>query len=235
MISFPIGIFFVFVVFAVSMGSEDLPLYFNLHSAVLVGGGTLALFFFTTPMNVIQSLSHQVSLLVKKSENFDDVKASLIQLAQNKNETVNTKEELILYAQDLWRQGTEHELFIILISQKRKDLEQKSVDAIQSLKNLAKYPPSLGMAGTVMGIVTLFRTLEKGKDQIGPALAMALTATFFGLMIANGIVMPLADRLQIRHLSYTHYLSHVYQVLLLINQEESEVLIEEEVELRASA
>ena len=132
-------------------------------------------------------------------------------------------------------QGISQDLFVVLLSQKRKEIEQRSVDAIQCLKNLAKYPPALGMAGTVMGIVTLFQSLDGGKDKIGPALALAMTATFFGLAIANGIVMPLSDRLQIRHLSQTHYLTNVYQVLLLINQDESSHLIEEEVQYRATA
>ncbi|MNY80124.1 hypothetical protein D3C86_2210340 [compost metagenome] len=62
-----------------------------------------------------------------------------------------------------------------------------------------------------------------------------MTATFFGLAIANGIVMPLADRLQIRNLAQKHYVTNVYQVLLLINQDESSHLIEEEVQHRATA
>ncbi len=235
MLSLPIGAIVTIAIFAISMGFENIPIYFNLHSALLVGGGTISILLFATPLHVLGNLKNQLKSLFDKPYNFSHVQTELIQLAKNKNKQVTSNDELVKYAQDLWMQGTEHELFIVLLSQKRKELDQQSVDSIQCLKNLAKYPPALGMAGTVMGIVELFKSMENGKSQIGPALAMALTATFFGLMIANAIVMPLSDRLQVRHLSYSHYLSNVYQVLLLINQEESEVLIEDEVKLRATA
>lgn len=235
MLSLPIGAILTVIIFVLSMGIPNIPIYFNFHSAVLVGGGTVAILLFATPVPVLLNLKDQIKSLFLKSRDFENVQTELVQLAKNRSKQVTSTEPLIMYAQDLWMQGIEHELFIVLVSQKRKELEQQSVDSIQSLKNLAKYPPALGMAGTVMGIVELFKTMESGKGQIGPALAMALTATFFGLMIANAIVMPISDRLQVRLLSYTHYLNHVYEVLLLINQEESEVLIEDEVKLRATA
>lgn len=232
MISLPIGVALTFAIFLLSMGTSNLPLYFNFHSLLLVGGGTVAILFFSSPVSVLKNLSRELLALVRKFPLFLNVRADLVTLAKNRNASLQSQDELVAYAQDLWTQGISHDLFIVLLSQKRKEIEQRSVDSIQCLKNLAKYPPSLGMAGTVMGIVTLFQSLEN-KDKIGPALAMALTATFFGLCVANGIVMPLADRLQIRHIAHVHYLNNVYQVLLLINQEEAENLIEEEVNLRA--
>lgn len=233
MISLPIGAILTAIVFILSMGVDSLGLYFNFHSLLLVGGGTVTILLFSAPISVLSNLSTQLKSLLKKAPEFEDVKSDLIQLGKNKVSSLQSSEEMITYAQDLWTQGVSHDLFIVLLSQKRKEIEQRSVDSIQALKNLAKYPPALGMAGTVMGIVTLFQTLDSGKDKIGPALAMALTATFFGLAIANGIVMPLSDRLQVRHLHHVHYLNNLYQVLLLINQDEAEQLIEDEVTLRA--
>lgn len=233
MISLPIGFIATFAVFLISMGWESLPLYFNLHSTILVGGGTLTILFFSTPSGVLAHLGREFVHLFAAAPSFGKQRSALISLAKNRTAPVESRDDLILYAQDLWTQGVAHDLFVVLISQKRKEIEQKSVDTIQSLKNLAKYPPALGMAGTVMGIVTLFQSLEGGKEKIGPALAIALTATFFGLVIANGLVMPLADRLQIRHLTQSQYLDHIYQVLLLINEEEAAQLIEDEVKLRA--
>lgn len=232
--SLPIGAILTFLVFIFSMGVENLGLYFNWHSLLLVGGGTAAIFAFSTPSSVLFGFWKEVAELFKRSVQFTEVKEALVSLSKNKNLTLNSKEELINYAQDLWSQGTSQDLFVVLLSQKRKEIEQRSVDSIQSLKNLAKYPPALGMAGTVMGIVTLFQSLDSNKSGIGPALAMALTATFFGLAIANGIVMPISDRLQVRHLARSRFLEQVYQVLLLINQEEASGLIEEEVRLRGA-
>lgn len=235
MISLPIGAVLTIFIFLISMGFGNLGIYFNAHSAILVGGGTVAILFFSCPNAVLMNLVREIRSLFKGHDAFANVSDDLAKLSKNKDSATTSGDELISYAKDLWLQGISQDLFVVLLSQKRKEIEQRSVDAIQCLKNLAKYPPALGMAGTVMGIVTLFQSLDGGKDKIGPALALAMTATFFGLAIANGIVMPLSDRLQIRHLSQTHYLTNVYQVLLLINQDESSHLIEEEVQYRATA
>lgn len=235
MISLPIGAALTVLVFLYSMGFGNLELYFNLHSAILVGGGTVAILLFSCPNNVLSHLSREVRRLFSSAKKFRDVSEDLALIAKDREARTLSGDELIAYAQDMWLQGISQDLFVVLLSQKRKEIEQRSVDAIQCLKNLAKYPPALGMAGTVMGIVTLFQSLESNKSQIGPALALALTATFFGLAISNGIVMPLADRLQIRHIAQNHYLMNVYQVILLINQDESSHLISEEVQLRATA
>ena len=232
--SLPIGFALTVIIFILSMGLDSLALYFNFHSALLVGGGTLAILYFSNSHSVLRNLWLQMKFLFTKDELLVQVQEDLKTLSQNKFADKKSEDELIAYAQDLWGQGINQELFIVLLSQKRKEIEQRSVDAIQCLKNLAKYPPALGMAGTVMGIVTLFQNLDKQKDQIGASLALALTATFFGLAIANAFVMPLSDRLQLRNISQKQYLQNVYQMLLLINQDEAAYLIDEEVQLRAS-
>jgi chemotaxis protein MotA len=233
MISFPIGLVLTLGIFIASMGLERLTLYFNLHSIVLVGGGTLTILLLSAPVKALKELLREVLALFRPSKGLSDARPDLLALARAKDSQLQSGDEFLLYAQDLWTQGVSRDIFIVLLSQKRDEIQQRSVEAIQCLKNLAKYPPALGMAGTVMGIVTLFQSLDAGKDKIGPALALALTATFFGLIIANAFVMPVADRLQLRQLSQVNYLNSLYQVLLLINEGESEQLIEDEVKLRA--
>ncbi len=152
MISLPIGFIATIAVFILSMGIENLALYFNLHSLILVGGGTVAILLFANPMSVLKHLGRDIVELFRPAKDFANVREQLKKLASNKSTPVETEEELIRYAQDLWSQGLASELVIVLLSQKRQELEQRFVDAIQCLKNLSKYPPALGMAGTVMGI-----------------------------------------------------------------------------------
>lgn len=233
MITFPIGFVFVFGIFIYSMGLNNLGLYLNMHSILLVGGGTIAILLFASPSRTLKNLFTTIRNVFREEKHFSKVKSDLISLAGTKNKNITSKEELIIYAQDLWEQGVAPDMFVVLLSQRKQEIEHRSVESIQTLKNLAKYPPALGMAGTVMGIVTLFQSLDEGKEKIGPALALAMTATFFGLAIANAIVMPLSDRLQVRQLNDEHYLQNVYQVLLLINNGESFHIISEEVTQRA--
>lgn len=234
MISLPIGFILSCLIFAASMGTSNFLFYFNFHSLTLICGGSLAILLMSNPTDVLKNLFTETKNLFKKEYNLNNVTEDLVKLSTNRFDKLQSSEPLVAYAQDLWAQGIPQDMFVVLVSQKRKELEQKTTDAIQCLKNLSKYPSALGMVGTVMGIVSLFKNLDSNKSQIGPAFAAALTATFFGLILSNGLVMPLADRLQVRHMNHKKYLQHVYQVLLLINQNEASHLIENEVTQRAA-
>jgi chemotaxis protein MotA len=201
MISLPIGFIVTLGVILLSIKSGNLGLFLNTHSILIVGGGTLGILLFSSPMTTLKSLWRETTTLFTKSPELKNVQSLIMSLSKNRHQNIESDDELIRYGQELWQQGLSADLFVVLLSQKRKEIEQRSADSIQALKNLAKYPPALGMAGTVMGIVELFQGLQENKSQIGPAFAMALTATFFGLLIANVMIMPLADRMHVRHMS----------------------------------
>lgn len=64
-----------------------------------------------------------------------------------------------------------------------------------SIRALAKYPPAFGLAGTVLGLVHLMRGVSDGMSpqETGVRMAIALVATFYGLLVANLVVSPLGD------------------------------------------
>jgi len=65
------------------------------------------------------------------------------------------------------------------------------------LKTLRAVPPAFGMLGTTMGLIALFAEIG-GADalkSIGPAMAIALTSTLYGLITAYIVISPLTERL----------------------------------------
>jgi chemotaxis protein MotA len=66
------------------------------------------------------------------------------------------------------------------------------------LKRGAKYPPAFGLAGTVLGLIHLMRGISEGIDtkETGIRMAVALVATFYGLLISNLMLNPLGEWLQ---------------------------------------
>jgi chemotaxis protein MotA len=67
---------------------------------------------------------------------------------------------------------------------------------------LARTTPAVGLMGTIVGLVNMLMNL-KNFEQLGPAMAVAQLATFYGLILAYGIWSPLARRIEVygRHLS----------------------------------
>jgi len=208
--------------------------YFQIHSVIIVGGGTVAILIFSTPNAVLKSLWANLKAMLGPERTMISYRDHVLKLSESRNAKIPISHKLVEYAQELWSQGIDPDLFIVLLSQKRKELESKTIDAVQALKNLAKYPPTLGMTGTVMGMINLFSTLDSNKGNVGEALSTAMTATFFGLIIANILISPVADRLHVRQVGQSRLLDNLYELLLLINQGEPSTLIREELDERAA-
>ena len=228
------GFFGMMTVLALSLeGSVDV--YLQYHSILIVAGGTFALIFFSIPGRGIKNIIKGLQQMIYSSHdlNIDMYRKDIMELSNTKALARPSGHPLINYASQLWEMGVDNDLFIALLSQKRNDLIAEKSDAVHALKNLAKYPPALGMMGTVMGMVALFKNLDSQQDSVGEALALAMTATFFGLFIANGFLNPLADRLHVKQVRYKRLCLNLYELLLLVNGNEPVDLIEDEVSQRA--
>ena len=59
------------------------------------------------------------------------------------------------------------------------------------------FAPALGLIGTLIGLVQMLGTMDD-PSKIGPAMAVALLTTFYGALLANVLLNPLAGKLQNR-------------------------------------
>jgi chemotaxis protein MotA len=62
-------------------------------------------------------------------------------------------------------------------------------------RDLSVYGPMFGMLGTLIGLVLMLRSLSD-PAAIGPAMALALITTFYGVIIAGIICLPIAGKLR---------------------------------------
>jgi chemotaxis protein MotA len=57
--------------------------------------------------------------------------------------------------------------------------------------------PAFGMIGTLIGMVQMFANMTD-PSKLGPYMAVALLATFYGAAVANLFCLPLADKLHLK-------------------------------------
>lgn len=62
-------------------------------------------------------------------------------------------------------------------------------------RTLADAAPAMGLVATILGLIRMFANMDD-PARIGPAMAMALTATLYGVLLANLIAGPVAARLE---------------------------------------
>lgn len=234
--SLPLGFISMILVVGYSISSDTISSFMNIHALSLVVGGSIAALALGNPSSVMKQIFISLKDLALTRKEDQLLRAEIVELSKKRNLSNKTHNPLIEYIQELWEQGLNNELVIALLQQRKVDLVQRNHDAVQAFRNLAKYPPALGMIGTVLGLVGMFARLNADdKSLLGPALALALTTTFFGLILSNTFIMPLADRLQIRHQAYKRRMNHVFELLVLICEGEAHVLIEEEAKDRVAS
>ncbi len=81
------------------------------------------------------------------------------------------------------------------------------------LRKAAEISPAMGLIGTLIGLVQMLSNLEN-PDAIGPAMAVALITTFYGVLLANVVFNPLASKLE-RNAAEEHLIHYLYTVGVL--------------------
>jgi chemotaxis protein MotA len=73
--------------------------------------------------------------------------------------------------------------------------ERRHQGAIGFWRSVAETAPSMGMIGTVAGLVQMFAALDD-MNKIGPAMALAMLTTLYGIVLSTVIAGPIASRLE---------------------------------------
>ncbi len=82
--------------------------------------------------------------------------------------------------------------------------QEQGAKAEQVFMNLGGYSPTLGIIGTVLGLINMLQGLARATGEgnvagsIGEATASAFVATFFGIMFANLLWLPMGTKIKER-------------------------------------
>ena len=175
----------------------------NAHAVILVCGGTIAIGFLTyTPtrlMEVIDFVLFGFLFRWKKTE-INVAKELIVCVDQyyGKLPAFKVKEKPHPFLLDavllLNKPKTSAESAQETLLSRRNAVKRKYMDDAKVLNNLAKYPPHLGLLGAASGMIEMMSSLGvAGTDTIGASMAIALSATLWGVGLNNFVFLPLAD------------------------------------------
>lgn len=68
---------------------------------------------------------------------------------------------------------------------------------VRLLRQFGLYAPAFGLAGTLIGLVVMLGKV-RNPELIAPAMAVAMVATFYGVVLSYLVAQPLAEKLAIR-------------------------------------
>ena len=87
------------------------------------------------------------------------------------------------------------EAFSLWAREEIEDRAARHAGAIGVWRRIADVAPSMGMIGTVIGLVAMFAAMND-PAAMGPAMAVAMLTTLYGLILAFAVAGPIAARLE---------------------------------------
>jgi chemotaxis protein MotA len=112
-----------------------------------------------------------------------------------------------------------------------RDHYRQPVDLLRAMSN---YAPTLGMLGTLLGLVQMLFNLSAGEmTTIGTSMGFAMLTTVYGLTLSNLALKPLASKLeQTGRFKVNECLAQIQAVMLLYDRQHAEVIREVMEQLR---
>lgn len=69
---------------------------------------------------------------------------------------------------------------------------------------MGAFAPTLGIIGTVLGLIHVLESLGGGAEELGHLIAAAFTATFFGVFFANLLFLPMGAKFKMKGADEVH-------------------------------
>lgn len=178
-------------------------LFLDVHALLLVVGGTLSAGLIAFPVHRFVGLGKMFvyGFLLKRSQSNRKIVTELVltsaatrtdarKLAARKASHPFLREGYQLIAEGIIPEAQLREI----LNHRSQYFKRMYAEDARMLTALAKFPPAFGLLGASTGMISMMINLGKGgQDTIGPAMAVALVATFWGIAIANFLLLPLAD------------------------------------------
>ncbi len=92
--------------------------------------------------------------------------------------------------------GTESETISTILENDIYLYEQKKKDEASIFEAAGGFSPTMGIIGTVMGLVLVLANLNEPPKELGHAIATAFIATLYGISFANLIWLPISNKLK---------------------------------------
>ncbi len=100
--------------------------------------------------------------------------------------------------------GADPEAVVNVMRAMSEEQAAETLRAAAVFETAGGYAPTLGIMGTVMGLITIMRQLDR-PDTLGPAISVAFLATLYGLGSANLLFLPLASKIKNIAKQETHF------------------------------
>ncbi len=182
--------------------------FWDLPSVMVVMGGTLtAMMASYSIKDFLKIPKHLKIVLFPKKYNPVDYIEQITEFAREartngllalENKLNETKEPFLKSSLLLVVDSVDPEKVNTLLESELDYLEERHYKDMAFYSKAAEFAPAFGMVGTLIGLINLLGNLSD-TDALATNMAVALVTTFYGVVLANVIFKPIANKLKLRH------------------------------------
>jgi chemotaxis protein MotA len=124
--------------------------------------------------------------------------------------------------------GFQRPQLAIALQRQIAEERERLVAPVELLRAMAGYAPTLGMLGTLLGLLQMLFSVGTGDvERMGTSMGFAMMTTVYGLVLANLVLKPLAAKVEQRNRSrFTQSIVDLQAVMLLFERQHPEYIRE---------
>ncbi len=206
-----LGLAFVAILGAAVVEAGSVGILFalmNLPSAMIVFGGTIGTILVSFPMERVTKLGKVLGVAFRQEVTSErDLVNLFVRLAERarregllalESEAAEIHDKSIQKGVLLVVDGTDPELVREIMESDVAAMSERHEGKFAMFAAGGGYAPTMGIIGTVMGLVNVLSHLDK-PDELGKSIATAFIATLYGVLSANVFWLPIGERLKQRN------------------------------------
>ncbi len=215
----------------------------NPEALVIVCGGTFVAVFLAFPFSRLSDAIRDVIDAFRQRGGREELVREVVDVARlyRKTDIRGLEERMNKLQDDFLRLG----VGLLISNQKseqirsvmERELAMKVMHrnlSMNVLKTVSRLTPSFGLAGTVISLIRMFRGMQS-VESLAPLMGLAMMSTFYGVIIANLLMLPLCAKLKERVLLSEALMHIIIEGVEAINNMEHPLRIEERLSGHAEA
>lgn len=234
------AILFVLLVFSTYYTSPLLEFLVNPHAVFIVLGGTLAAILINTPLRYfLRTILEIRSVLFRVNENTPEkIIPHILALAEQCRAgglTALREADPKVAGGFLNRAATaafeynDHNFVKKIMEEEINQAADDMNEIVNIYRTMSILAPMFGLLGTLLGIIEVLKEITN-PESIGPAMAMAITSAFYGILFANLVCVPVAGKLRIKIWTEVKVKSMILEGVLEIMKGSVPIMIERRLE-----
>lgn len=223
-------------VFGILSGGASIIDYYDLPSALITFGGAFSCVLVShTMQDFINGIKGAALAFKVPVLNTSEMIKNIIELSNiARKEGLLSLEEATAELEEpflkkgilLVVDGTDPDLVRGIMETELISVEERHKKVIGFWDMVAAMGPAWGMIGTLIGLIAMLNDMND-PTKIGPSMAVALTTTLYGSLLANWLATPVANKLRVINAAEMQLKEVMIEGLLSIQAGENPRVIEE--------